>query len=288
MKMSFIKKLAFLPITFALAACTEVGFFVVNTQASFSSEHVVKSDVAYGGLDYQKLDVYTPKNVGKDAPVIVFFYGGGWTDGKKEQYEFAAEPFTSKGYVVVIPDYSKYPEYKYPTFIEDAALATKWVDANISEYGGSANRVALIGHSAGGHIVAMLATNTKYLGDERSKIKVVVGLSGPYDFVPQEQKYKDIFAPAKEVDGSYKGGMPATYVDGTQPPMLLIYGKKDDIVAMRNLASMQNAIAEKGGEVEVKIYDDMDHVDTVASLSLIKRNDDLLGKILSFLKDKIQ
>lgn len=286
--MSFIKKLAFLPITFALAACTQVSFFVVNTQASLSSKHVVKSDIAYGDLEYQKLDVYTPKNVGKDAPVIVFFYGGGWTDGKKEQYQFAAEPFTSKGYVVVVPDYSKYPEYIYPTFIEDAALVTKWVDGNIAEYGGSADKIALMGHSAGAHMVAMLATNPAYLGDERAKIKAVVGLSGPYDFIPQEQIYKDIFAPAKEADGSYKTGMPATYVDGTQSPMLLIYGKKDDIVAMINLTSMQNAIAEKGGEVEVKIYDDMDHIDTIASLSLIKRNDDLLGRILDFLKDKTQ
>lgn len=284
--MKLLKKLILVPITFILAACSDMGLFIVNTQASFSSEHVIKSDIAYGSQDYQKLDVYVPESAKKNAPVIIFFYGGGWETGSKDEYKFAAEPFTSKGYIVVIPDYAKYPEYIYPAFLEDGALATKWVIENIDGYGGSEDKIMLMGHSAGAHLAAMLATNSSYLGDEREQIKAVVGLSGPYDFIPQEQRYKDIFAPVKQADGSYKAGMPATYVDGTQPPMLLIYGKKDDIVAMINLQSMQNAIAEKGGEVEVKIYDNMDHIDAVAGLSIIRRNEDMLNRILEFMKDK--
>lgn len=281
--MKLIKKLALFSTAFVLVACTEAKLFIVNAQAGLSGAHSLKAGIAYGKAERQKLDIYVPKNVAENAPVIIFFYGGGWQSGSKSQYEFAAEAFTSNGYIVVIPDYAKYPEFIYPTFLEDAALATKWVTANINKYGGDKNKLFLMGHSAGGHMAAMLAANAQYLGLSHSQIKGLVGLSGPYDFVPQEQKYKDMFAPAYK-NGNYKSGMPATYVDGTQPPMLLIYGKKDDVVAMVNLTSMQTAVAKKGGKLEVKIYDDMDHIDTVAGLSLLKRNDDMLDRILKFME----
>jgi acetyl esterase/lipase len=165
--------------------------------------------------------------------------------------------------------------------LEDSALATKWVAANIAEYGGDKNKLLLMGHSAGAHIATMLAANVKYLGETRPQIKAVVGLSGPYDFVPEAQIYKDIFASAKQ--SNYKSAMPATYVDGTQAPMLLIYGKKDNDVGIQNLNSMQKQIADKGGELEVKIYDEMNHIETISGLSLFRRNDEMLMRILKFL-----
>src|SRR6185312_13484382 len=96
-----------------------------------------------------KLDVYMPADNASSHPVIVFFYGGSWKNGSRSDYRFAAEAFTSRGYVVVIPDYIKYPAAKYPAWQLDGAQAVVWVHDNITRYGGDASALFVLGHSAG-------------------------------------------------------------------------------------------------------------------------------------------
>ena len=116
--------------------------------------------------------------------MVLFFYGGNWDSGSKEDYLFLGEALASRGFVVAIADYRIYPEVRYPEFLADGASAARWTFAHIAEYGGDPARVSLMGHSAGAYIALMLALDPDWLGPERARIKSAVGLAGPYDFLP--------------------------------------------------------------------------------------------------------
>jgi len=155
------------------------GLFVINTAIKITHRVDVVKDLSYGDQDWQKLNVYPQQ---EQAPVVVFIHGGGWYKGNKDQYHFVADALVRRGYVVVLPDYIKYPQGRFPTFIEDVALAIAWVKQNIATHGGNPSQVMLVGHSAGAHTGALLATDASYLngvGLHPQDLLGFVGLAGP-------------------------------------------------------------------------------------------------------------
>lgn len=261
--------------------CAQTAFLFVNAAAAARGQEV-HYDLRYGDAEHQQLNVYAPRYPVSERPVIVFFYGGGWSMGDKDDYRFAAEPFCSADFLVVVPDYGKFPQYRYPAFMRDAALALRWVYDHIEEYGGDRDQIVLAGHSAGAHIAALAATDRRFLDEvqvPRDAIRAVVGLAGPYDFVPEEPRYKQVFSDAGK---NARLGMPANYVDGSQPPMLLLYGLDDDVVYERNIRSMEEKVERFGGQLETRYYPHVDHIDIVAALSRPLRGrapvvEDILG-----------
>ena len=77
------------------------------------------SDLIYGPLHRQTLDVYRPAHANKNADVVVFFYGGDWQYGKKEDYRFVAQALALRGYLAILPDYRLYPQVQFPEFVRD-------------------------------------------------------------------------------------------------------------------------------------------------------------------------
>ncbi len=139
------------------------------------------------GAHGQMLDVWrSGETKPRGAPVLVFFYGGGWVKGDRESYAWAARAYASRGFVVVLPDYRKVPQVRFPAFVQDGADAVRWTRDNITRFGGDPERIAIAGHSAGGHTVAMLALDPQWLAKAGAPgaVKAAVGLSGPYDFFP--------------------------------------------------------------------------------------------------------
>ena len=185
--------------SFILSACTSASFFVANLPQYFSDIKQIQN-VSYGDEAYQKLDIYVPQVEGdRTFPVIVFFHGGRWTDGNKDQYSFVAMTLAKYGFVVVVPDYAKYPKVKFPVFIEDSAQAVAWTHDNIGNFRGQSENLFLSGHSSGAHMAALVATDPSYLKKykkERGVINAFVGLAGPYDFEPEEPDLKDMFGPS--------------------------------------------------------------------------------------------
>ena len=94
---------------------------------------------------------------------MIFYYGGGWVHGDRRAYAFAARALAKAGFVVVVPDYRKVPDVRFPAFMQDGAMAVHWVRDNIARYGGDADRVALSGHSAGAYLAAMLTLDRRWL-----------------------------------------------------------------------------------------------------------------------------
>ncbi len=134
-----------------------------------------------------RLDIWsTAAKSETPRPVLVFFYGGGWADGDRREYSYAARPFVEAGYIVVLPDYRKVPVVRFPGFVEDSAAAVKWVQANIARYGGDASRVSVAGHSAGAYNALMLALDPQWLGDR--PVTAAISLAGAADFYPFTSK----------------------------------------------------------------------------------------------------
>ncbi len=145
-----------------LSGCESLGLTYVNTLARLQKPVVIR-DIDYGAEERQKLDLYRSRDVSSASPVVVFFHGGSWMQGSKDKYIFVGEALASKGFIVVIPNYRLYPQVKFPEFVEDGALALKWVHKNIHQFGGDSNDLYVMGHSAGAHIAALLTLDEHYL-----------------------------------------------------------------------------------------------------------------------------
>ncbi|MFL5255839.1 MAG: alpha/beta hydrolase, partial [Rhodopila sp.] len=232
-------------LTTLLTACSPVT--VLNAMAPTAGLTITQA-VAYGVGPRHRLDIYAPAQ--PDAPVVVFLYGGGWTDGDRALYRFLGAALAAHGYLTVIPDYRVYPEIRFPAFIQDAAAAVAWTTANIARYGGDPRRIVLMGHSAGAQIAAMLTLDKQWLGAEGLDLDRdligMIGLSGPYDFLPlNDPQLKAIFAPA----GELRLTQPIAFARGDAPPMFLATGASDDTVWPHNTLNLAAAVRKDGGQV---------------------------------------
>jgi acetyl esterase/lipase len=131
-------------------------------------------DIRYhDASDRQVLDVLRPKGA-TDRPVIFFIHGGAWMFCNKDffgLYRGFGRFLAQQGMVAVMVNYRLSPAVKHPAHIKDVALAYAWTRRHIKAYGGDPNRIFLCGHSAGGHLASLLATNECYLKDESLKLQ---------------------------------------------------------------------------------------------------------------------
>ena len=251
----------------SLARCAPVD--LLNATIPRGGLHITR-DVAYGPEGREKLDIYRLPGT-RAAPVIVFLYGGSWNSGSKADYPFVAATLARRGNVVVVPDYRLYPEVRYPAFLQDCARAVAWTATHLAEIGGDPARLFLMGHSAGAYNAAMLGLEPKLLADagySRNGLAGVIGLAGPYDFLPMTGPVvRAVFAPAD--DGPET--QPIHYVDGHAPPMLLLAGSADETVRPRNTVSLAARIRAEHGSVETKIYPGVGHIGLVIALTPLFR-----------------
>ncbi|MEQ4598291.1 MAG: alpha/beta hydrolase [Methylobacteriaceae bacterium] len=241
-------------------------------------------DAAYGADPRQRLDVFVPTVPVERAPVLVFFYGGSWNSGSKDDYAFAAQALAAQGFVTVLPDYRLYPKVRFPDFLKDGAAAIAWVRDNIAAQGGDPSRIVLAGHSAGAYNAAMLGLDPEYLrqaGVDPRIIRAVAGLSGPYDFLPFDQKTSiDVFGQAPDPEAT----QPVSYAGAHSPPTFLATGDKDTVVRPRNTASLAARLRDARVPVQERVYEGLDHADTLLSLSVsFRRKAPVLAEMSAFL-----
>lgn len=252
-----------LALVLFLSGCSgQAALNNLTTDAGYTLSNNIVFDDATG----LKLDIYTPNGV-TGAPVVVFFYGGRWEEGSKEQYKFVGQALAARGFVAVLADYRLYPRVRYPGFIIDCAKAVRWTHGKINNYGGDPNKIVVMGHSAGAYNAAMLALNPAYLkqaGGDRSWLRGMIGLAGPYDFLPiTDPDLRDIFGPPE----SFEQTQPVLYADGSNPPVLLLHGENDETVKARNSHSLAERIQRAGGPVETVFYPKMTHGNIIATLA---------------------
>ena len=256
-------------LALASSACTQLAFLAANVSASFG-DYSQRRDLVYGPEPRHRLDVYLPPQP-QGAPVLVFFHGGGWRSGDKDHYKFVGSALAELGYIAVLPNYRLYPQVRFPDFVNDAALAVAWVRQRAASWVGDAPRLYLLGHSAGAHIAMMLALNAQYLaevGMSTNTLRGVVGLAGPYDFLPFKYDYmRDLFGP----EARYPESQPIRYARADAPPLFLLQGLRDNVVAPANATHLADALTALGARVTVKLYPDANHGDLVAAFSIPAR-----------------
>jgi len=217
-------------LAFVAAVVCSVAFAAPQDDGPEPYEFERHKNIAYyTGEDASRskhhLDVYQPKGV-KNAPVLIFVHGGAWRVGGKMFHTNVGKTFASHGIVTVSINYRLSPKVKHPAHIRDVARAFDWVRKNIQDYGGDPRNVFVSGHSAGGHLVALLALNEKYLaevGHLTDEIAGVIGISGVYR-VGATGIFSGVFEPDAE---ALRDASPVVHVDDKQPPFLVIYAEKD-------------------------------------------------------------
>ena len=243
---------------------------------------LVARDIPYGEGSRHGLDAYYRAEPGQDRALVVFFYGGSWKSGSKDDYRFVATALARRGMVVVVPDYRLYPETIFPGFLYDAACSVAWAAANAARYG-AAPRPFLIGHSAGAYIALMLALNPAYLRAaalDRAKLAGAVGIAGPYDFHPS--RFPDIAPIFAGVEEALT--QPMTYADGANPPLLLLAGGADRTVLPRNTLNLAARVAARGGPVSTRVYPKLGHVGILLAFApLFRRNAPVVADIARFI-----
>jgi acetyl esterase/lipase len=245
----------------------------------------VVKDVAYNDAkdadpEKHRLDLYLPRGK-KDFPVVFFVHGGTWKWGDRKQYPTLGQALAARGLGAVIISYRLSPKVQHPAHIQDVAKAFAWTCANIGKYGGDADRIVCCGHSAGGHLVSLLATDESYLKAEKrsfADIKGVVSISGVYTIVPAGA-LAGAFGKDPEV---CKKASPLFNVTGKHPPFLLVYADSDypllDVMAEK----MGQALKDAKCEVSTLKMEKRDHISIIKKM--VEDDDPTQQAVLDFVK----
>lgn len=269
---------AILAGTAAISPATLVNLF------ARSQPHRLISDLAYGDGARRRADVYLPRNQTRPAPIVIYLYGGSWNNGAKEIYRFIGASFAAQGVVTVVPNYSLFPQARFPTFLEDAALALRWTRDNALRFGANPEHMFLMGHSAGGHIAAMLAFDRRWLDavglSPARDIAGVIGLAGAYDFAIDTDLLRGVFGPPANAAET----QPLRHVTADAPPLLLLTGESDKTVKPRNTRALAERVRAIGGEVHDIYYPGVGHIEIIGAFSPLFR---FLAPVMTDVEDFI-
>jgi acetyl esterase/lipase len=237
------------------------------------------------GFNPQKhiLDIFAPKEV-PNAPVLLFIHGGGWRTGDKNIYPFLGRAFAQQGFVTVNISYRLSPEVQHPAHIQDVARAFAWVYKNIAQYGGNPKQLFVTGHSAGGHLTALLALNKKYLqaeGLSTDLIKAALPISGIFNI--SNIGGADIFTSDPELR---RDASPINFVSEKQSPFYLIYAQNDIPTLDTQAIDLAKLLQQKGTEAKTLNVPNRDHISIIGSIGI--PGDLTTESIVKFLQDHLK
>ena len=281
-RLALLLLLLVLVVASALAARSPLTCFGFLVPKDAGSQPVLVG-VAYGVGPRQRADVYAPVTRQRRLrPVVVFFYGGAWNSGRREDYGFVGRALAAQGFVVVVPDYRLVPEVRFPAFLEDSAAAVRWARDNAAAFGGDEARITLVGHSAGAYNAAMLALDPRWLGADRAAVRGLVTLAGPFDFLPLDD-------PATiAAFGSWprpEETQPVFHASDDDPPALLLHGAADDRVQLRNSEALKAPLDAAVGRPELIVYPDLGHIGVLTALARpLRLRAPVLDDIAAFVK----
>jgi len=223
-----------------------------------------------------KLDLYLPRGA-KDYPVFFFIHGGAWRGGNKNLYGPIGKTFAAQGIAFVATNYRLSPKVKHPAHIQDIAQSFAWVVDNLGKRGANLKQIYVSGHSAGGHLAALLATDESYLKVHKrsvADIKGVLPISGV--FTVGGERLAQVFGK----DG--KQASPMTHIKEKLPPFLILYADKELGGLGRQAEAFGEAMKKAKCDIEVKIIKNRDHGSIIRNAA--KPDDELTTAIVAFIK----
>jgi len=231
-----------------------------------------------------KLDIYIPKGA-KSFKVVMFVHGGAWCMGDKDQfllpYDYVGKAFAQRGIGTVVINYRLTPQVVHPGHIKDVARAFAWIYKNIEKEGGNKERLFVCGHSAGGHLVALLGTNEKYLKEQELDFKALAGVIPISGVFKIESNLLGAFGNDKE---NWKDASPIDNVKENLPPFLLLYASSD-IPGLSSMAkSFADALKAKKNEFRLLEIADKTHITVITSIG--KKGDRTTEEIVQFIQQR--
>lgn len=199
-----------------------------------------------------KLDLNVPKTTAKPAPLVVLLHGGCWMDGTRKEMGFYGVELAQRGYATASVDYRLSEEATYPAAVEDCRAAIQWLTDRAATYNIDPSRIALLGGSAGGHLVEYLgyAANTatkEHAQGPGPNVKAIIPFYGWSDLTDPSvsyQYYMELFLGKKCADAPklYEEASPITHVDKEDPATLILHGTIDTIVPITQAEKLANKL----------------------------------------------
>lgn len=221
--------------------------------------------VTYGPDRAQRLDIYAPPGA-RDLPILLFFHGGAWISGHLGWLSFMAPIVNALPAIFVAGTYRLAPRCRWPAAYDDVRDALRYVGDNARGFGGDRARIAIGGHSAGGHLASLLA-----LKDKSASLLACLPISSSFDLqygdVPPESEagrvYRYLFADRRQdADAS-----PINFVRPDAPPFHITWGERDFDRVGRSGAAMVGLLQHLGATVSRRIVAGASHFDTHTALS---------------------
>jgi acetyl esterase/lipase len=240
--------------------------------------------------DELKLDIFGSKVTTGKKDVFIFLYGGGWSKGRKSLYKFFGKRMARKGIIGVVMDYPLSPKANYKDMAIASAKAVKWVKENISTYGGDPDRVFISGHSAGGHLAALISVREKYFESLGMKdpVKGVIlidaaGLDMNKYLTDQEAKGKARYLDTFTKDhAQWKEASPIYHLHKEVPPMLIFVAGKTYPSIKDSNERFVKKLAEDSIIFDYKVLKRKHHIPIIFQLYNI--NNPMYNEIISFMK----
>lgn len=223
-------------------------------------------DLKYGSHSAQSVDVYLPENRNSQTKAIIFIHGGFWFGGDKAEMSSMAKQFRDKGYATASVNYRLTGTAEnniHPAQVSDLGKAIEFIQTKAAEWKISANEVALVGASAGGHL-ALLYT---YAYNTSGDVKTVVSLAGPTNLMnmPNASVQQKLVVRwflgdvAENIPSVYEQASPISHVSSASKPTLLLHGKLDVIVPYEQSLELKTKLDQFGVKNKLVTYENLGH-----------------------------
>ena len=265
-----------IPLLIALVGAIPSAAEELQTVTALNVDYLATADYADAK---DKLDIYMPLGV-TDAPVVVYFHGGGLMYGDKSLAQVVAKRLLAKGIGLVSANYRLSPGVMHPAHVQDAAAATAWVYKNIAEYGGDPRNLYVSGHSAGAYLAALLTLDPLHLQQHDmspSDIRGAIPIS-PFLYVEEtaRDRQKSIWG---EVPLDWLAASVTPHIAAGKPPMLLIYADGDDPWRRAQNDQLAKELTMSGNKAIRAIeVPDRDHRSLIAEINAA---DDQIGGLVA-------
>jgi|SRR5579872_650164 len=224
-------------------------------------------DLPYREVDGTQLtlDAHIPDGAGP-FPAAILVHGGGWVAGDKEQYiTYIFQPLADAGFAWFSINYRLAPQFRFPADADDVEAAIRWIKANAGKYKIDPHRVALIGESAGGHLVSYVGAES----NPENRVAAVVSMYGIHDFITASIAWKPIPEEILKLFGipavdaqtapALIKASPVVYIHKDMPPYLLMHGSKDGDVPYEQSVEMCDKMTKAGARCELLTIEGAPH-----------------------------
>jgi len=216
-------------------------------------------DIAYGEKPGEKLDVFMPDSAA-GAPVHFFIHGGYWQSMDKSDFDYVAKGLVPRGAVTVVVNYTLAPEVHIDEIVRQNRAALAWTWKNIAQYGGDPENIHVSGHSAGGHLTAMMGA-TDWPGFDSdlpgNLVKSGLPISGVFELEPVLKSYLNEVLDLDEAEAERNS--PALLTSPQPMPYVLTLGGDETVEFHRQTNDYAQTLRDQGSEVEVIIPDGLNH-----------------------------